>query len=181
MKRSSVRIGSRETAARLIGIAALWLVCVAAGAQQTGPNATGSVIAATNILAAPGNIIKAPALDSKRLFALGMIETGNDDTEVGAAGEVSRYQIHPTVWKAYSQRKDYQNTQAAIQVAQQHWTWLTEYFVEKTGRQPNDFDMYVLWNTKFGYYARRGFTPGRLAASVRDRANRFVNLVNRKL
>jgi hypothetical protein len=123
---------------------------------------------------------KPPMLDAQRLFALGMIETGNDDREVGAAGEVSRYQIHPTVWKAYSPKADYQNTQAAVRVAQQHWTWLAGYFMEKAGRQPTDFDMYVLWNTKFGYYARRGFVPKRLAAVVRDRAERFVNLVNRK-
>jgi len=36
-----------------------------------------------------------------------------------------------------------------------------------------------LWNTNFGYYARKGFDPARLPAIVRDRAQRFVNLVNR--
>ena len=40
--------------------------------------------------------------------------------------------------------------------------------------------MYVMWNTKFGYYAKRGFVPARLAPVVQDRAQRFVNLVNRK-
>jgi len=39
--------------------------------------------------------------------------------------------------------------------------------------------MYVLWNTRFGHYARKGFEPARLSAVVRDRAHRFVNLVNR--
>jgi hypothetical protein len=37
--------------------------------------------------------------------------------------------------------------------------------------------MYVLWNTHYGYYASKGFNPNRLAASVRDRAQRYVNLV----
>ncbi len=37
--------------------------------------------------------------------------------------------------------------------------------------------MYVLWNTHYGYYASRGFNPNRLAAVVRDRAQRYVNLV----
>ena len=121
-----------------------------------------------------------PPLDEQRLFALGMIETGNRDGEVGKAGEVSRYQILPTVWKAYSRRADYLNTQAAVEVARQHWTWLAGYFLEKTGRQPSDFDMYVMWNTRFGYYARRGFSTARLEPVVRDRAQRFVNLVNRR-
>jgi hypothetical protein len=121
-----------------------------------------------------------PALDAKRLFALGMIETGNDDSEVGAAGEVSRYQIHPTVWKAYSETANYQDTEVATAVARRHWAWLAGYFVEKTGRQPSDFDMYVMWNTGLGYYSRKGFLPAQLAGSVRERAQRFVNLVNRK-
>ena len=37
--------------------------------------------------------------------------------------------------------------------------------------------MYVLWNTRYGYYARHGFKPARLDAAVRERAERFVNLV----
>jgi hypothetical protein len=121
-----------------------------------------------------------PSLDAKRLFALGMIETGNDDSEVGAAGEVSRYQIHPAVWKAYSDTANYQDPEAAIAVARRHWAWLASYFLDRTGRRPSDFDMYVLWNTGPGYYSRKGFSPAELGGSVRDRAQRFVNLVNRK-
>src|ERR1700744_5210994 len=41
-------------------------------------------------------------LDAKRLYALGMIETGNDDGAIGLAGEISRYQLSPSVWKCYS-------------------------------------------------------------------------------
>jgi hypothetical protein len=123
---------------------------------------------------------QSPALDEKHLFALGMVETGNNDWEVGAAGEISRYQINPLIWKTYSPKGDYRDPVAATRVARQHWAWLAGYFVEKAGRQPNDFDMYVMWNTKFGYYAKRGFSPARLAPVVYDRAERFVNLVNRK-
>lgn len=119
-------------------------------------------------------------LDERRVYALGMIETGNNDREIGALGEVSRYQIHPVVWKAYSPSRDYANPQISIVVARRHWAALVRYFKEKTGRDPDDFDMYVLWNTKQGYYARRGFSPKRISAVVRDRAQRFVNLVNRK-
>jgi len=119
-------------------------------------------------------------LGPKIFFALGMIESGNDDRGIGRAGEVSRYQIHPSVWKAYSDSREYQNPQLSRQVARQHWTYLTNYFHEGAGRDPSPFDMYVLWNTRFGYYARKGFDPERLPAIVRDRAQRFVNLINRE-
>jgi hypothetical protein len=118
-------------------------------------------------------------LDEKRLFALGMIETGNDDRGVGPAGEVSRYQIHPAVWKIYSDSREYRNADVAHLVARQHWNYLTNYFRDRTGRDPTDFDMYVLWNTRFGFYARKEFDPQRLSPLVIDRAQRFVNLVNR--
>jgi len=117
--------------------------------------------------------------DEKLFFALGMIESGNDDRGIGLAGEVSRYQIHPSVWKNYCGSRDYQNPEISLQVARQHWNYLTSYFRDKTGRPPTSFDMYVLWNTRFGYYARKGFDPERLTLVVRDRAQRFVNLVNR--
>lgn len=118
-------------------------------------------------------------LDDKLFFALGMIESGNNDRGIGRAGEVSRYQIHPAVWKNYSESRDYRNAEVSLQVARQHWNYLTNYFHEKTGREPTPFDMYVLWNTRFGHYAHKGFDPARLSPVVRERAQRFVNLVNR--
>lgn len=121
-----------------------------------------------------------PPLDAKHLFALGMIETGNNDWMIGGAGEVSRYQLMPSVWKNYSRSSEYQNPQVSLHVARQHWLYLASYFKDKTGRTPDDFDMYVLWNTRYGYYAHHGFSKRRLAPVVRDRAQRFVNLVNRK-
>ena len=39
--------------------------------------------------------------------------------------------------------------------------------------------MYVLWNTHYGYYATHSFKPDRLNAVVRDRAQRYVNLIQR--
>jgi hypothetical protein len=124
--------------------------------------------------------VPAPSVpDDKRLFALGMIETGNDDREVGGLGEISRFQILPVVWKAYSDSRDYRNPRVSVHVAEKHWAYLADYYKEKTGRTPSDFDMYVLWNTSYGYYAKQGFSPRRIAAVVRDRAQRFVNLVNR--
>jgi hypothetical protein len=141
------------------------------------------ICCSTNLLRANGRLEavtnNTTLLDERRLFALGMIETGNDDRGVGLAGEISRYQIHPTVWKNYSDSRQYQNPDVAHLVARQHWNYLTNYFREKANREPTDFDMYVLWNTRFGFYARRHFNPRRLPLTLSDRARRFVNLVNR--
>lgn len=106
-----------------------------------------------------------------------MIETGNRDDEIGGAGEVSRYQIMPSVWRQYSQSQNYRNPNVSLTVAQKHWARLYTAFVKKAHREPTDFDMYVLWNTHYGYYASKGFNPNRLAPTVRDRAQRYVNLV----
>ena len=128
----------------------------------------------------PPSVSPKPAvLDSRRLYALGAIETGNNDSEIGQAGEVSRYQIMPSVWKHYSHSSYYDNPQVSRAVAQQHWSSLRASFKKKTGREPDNFDMYVLWNTCYGYYASKGFQPARLDPAVRDRAQRFVNLVER--
>jgi hypothetical protein len=65
-------------------------------------------------------------------------------------------------------------------VARQHWNYLAEYFKSKSGRCPTDFDMYVLWNTRFGYYEHKSFSRQRISPVVEERAQRFVNLVNRR-
>ena len=108
-----------------------------------------------------------------------MIETGNDDREVGGAGEVSRYQIMPVVWHQFSHSESYRNPAAAQAVARHLWAALYAQFKQQAHREPTDFDMYVLWNTRYGYYARKGFDPARLGPTVRDRAQRFVNLIER--
>jgi hypothetical protein len=123
---------------------------------------------------APG---KAALLDARHRFALGMIETANNDREVGGAGEVSRFQIMPSVWKHYSDSRNYQNSAVSWEVAQRHWSVLHEAFKKQVRRDPTDFDMYVLWNTRYGYYASKGFNPARLNPVIRDRAQRFVNLL----
>lgn len=116
-------------------------------------------------------------LDERHQYALGMIETGNDDREIGGRGEVSRYQIMPSVWHHYSDSLNYRNPKTSLAVAKRHWATLYNGFKQQAHREPTDFDMYVLWNTRYGYYASRSFNPSRLAAAVRDRAQRYVNLV----
>ena len=149
---------------------------VSAPIIKTAPAAAPTAVAQNR---APAVSHKPAVLDNRRLFALGAIETGNNDNEIGQAGEVSRYQIMPSVWKHYNHSSYYDDPQVSRTVAQQHWSSLRASFMKKTGREPDNFDMYVLWNTCYGYYASRSFQPGRLDPAVRDRAQRFVNLVER--
>jgi len=120
-------------------------------------------------------------LDERRRYALSMIETGGDDHEIGSAGEVSRYQIMPSVWRHYSDSRSYHDPETSLEVAQRHWSALYDSFKQQARRKPTDFDMYVLWNTHYGYYANRGFKPERLNAVVSERAQRYVNLIHRGL
>lgn len=105
-----------------------------------------------------------------------MIESGNNDRAVGRAGEVSRYQIKPLVWKRYTELTAYTDAGLSTWVADQHMAYLENVFQSRTGRQPTDFDRYVLWNAGPNYYARVGFSADRVNAIIRDRASRFVNL-----
>jgi len=111
-----------------------------------------------------------------RLDAISMIETGSDDKMVGRAGEVSRYQIMPRVWKQYSNSEAYSDPAVSSQVAQRHVDWLESFFRNRAGREMTEFDLYVMWNAGPGYYARKNFSPAQVAPSVRDRAERYANL-----
>ena len=170
----------------LAGFVTVWSVR-ASSLEQSGDQVTAAggneafsspvvVPTSAQVTSVPANVA---LLDRRRQFALGMIETGNQDDEIGRAGEVSRYQIMPAVWKHYSGSSHYQNPEVSLAVAQQHWTALCSSFKQEAHREPSDFDIYVLWNTRHGYYASRGFNPARLHPVVRDRAQRFVNLLER--
>jgi hypothetical protein len=135
-----------------------------------------SIVSIQNVAPAADN---PSLLDERRRFALGMIETGNDDQEIGGLGEVSRYQIMPSVWRHYSSSRRYHDPETSTEVAQQLWSALHDGFKQQTHREPTDFDMYVLWNTRYGYYAHHGFKPARLDPVVREHAQRFVNLIQR--
>src|SRR5947209_5564500 len=113
----------------------------------------------------------------KHSEALGWIESGNNDLAHGKAGEVSRFQIHPAVWKAYSRSREYHDLTISTVVARRHWDSLVRYFLRYAGRSPTDFDVYVLWNTRWGYYQQRDFKAVRVDAHVADRAKRFSNLI----
>ena len=176
-------------AALLLGAGGVLFALVNACAATTParPFLPATAAASCAVAPLPAPIVTAPAivpatdnpgvLNPRRRFALGMIETGNHDQEIGGAGEVSRYQIMPSVWRQYSSSRRYQDPKTSLDVAQRHWSTLYAGFKQQARREPTDFDMYVLWNTHYGYYANRGFNPDRLHPVVRDRAQRFVNLV----
>ena len=111
-----------------------------------------------------------------RLDALAMLESGNNDWAVGGAGEVSRYQIRPNVWRIYTPLSSYQYQRLAGWVADQYLAFLERNFQKQAGRPPTDFDLYVVWNAGLSYYSRAGFSPRRVRPEIRNRAQRFVNL-----
>jgi hypothetical protein len=111
-----------------------------------------------------------------KLEAISMIETGNDDRAVGRAGEISRYQIKPRLWHQYTDSSAYRDPRVASWVAAQHLQDLETAFRAKTGREPTDFDRYVLWNGGLTYYARLHFSPHAVKPVIRERAQRYVNL-----
>src|SRR6185503_4148792 len=111
-----------------------------------------------------------------KLEAISMIESGNNDSAIGGAGEVSRYQIMPVVWRSYTQSRAYQNASVSTQIATKHLAYLETFFKERTGREPSDFDRYVLWNAGPVYYSKVGFSQRRVHPTIRERADRFVNL-----
>ena len=105
-----------------------------------------------------------------------MLETGDRDSAVGGVGEVSRYQMRPSVWHQYSASKAYHDPAVSRQVAAQHLEFLESNFRKQAGREPGEFDVYVLWNAGLGYYAKRDFSPARVSPVIRERAERYVNL-----
>src|SRR5688572_24610538 len=115
-----------------------------------------------------------------KLEAISMIETADRDSAVGKAGERSRYQIMPKVWHSYTSSRDYRNPQLARAVAERHLAMLEQSFQKATGREPSDFDRYVLWNGGPTYYAKIGFDAKRVHPVIRERAERYVNLRHMK-
>ena len=75
-----------------------------------------------------------------KLEALSMIESGDNDAAIGTAGEVSRYQIKPRIWRGYSQSKAYRDASVSAKVAGKHLADLEQAFRTRAGREPGDFD-----------------------------------------
>lgn len=111
-----------------------------------------------------------------KLEAISMLETGNNDSAVGRAGEVSRFQIMPRTWRSFTSSQAYTDKQMSAWVADQYLGLLETTFSHRAGREPSDFDLYVLWNAGPAYYERIGFSAARVHHLIAERAQRFVNL-----
>ncbi|HKX63191.1 MAG TPA: hypothetical protein VJS65_15125 [Verrucomicrobiae bacterium] len=118
----------------------------------------------------------ASASGMSKLDALSMIESADNDLAVGLAGEVSRFQIRPHIWRQYSPNPAYRNSGLARVVADRLMSDLEAEFRRRARREPTDFDRYVLWNAGPAYYAQIGYSRARVSRVVRERAVRFANL-----
>jgi hypothetical protein len=105
-----------------------------------------------------------------RWDALSQIESGNKDFAVGSAGEISRYQIKPALWRRYApSTADWHNAAHSLLAAQRLMKERSEHFQRVFSRAPTDLEFYILWNA-----------PGQIqkpGKAVRERAARFRNLV----
>ena len=108
-----------------------------------------------------------------RWSALSQIESGDNDRAVGAAGEISRYQIKPEVWQRFAPAAaNWEDQKQALAVAKIIMEQRYADFQRATGRAPTDFEFYVLWNA-----------PARVAKpglAIAERAQRFCNLVENR-
>jgi hypothetical protein len=110
-------------------------------------------------------MLSANAQAMDRWRALAMLESGGDDRTVGSAGEISRYQIRQELWPGGNP------LDACVALANAKHIMFSRVaeFERSHGREPDDFEFYVLWNapTQINH-------PHRVVA---ERARRFVNLV----
>jgi hypothetical protein len=113
------------------------------------------------------------------LAALGQIESGDNDRAVGAKGEITRYQMLPLVWHVYRRGpKDPQNPAHAVVVAESVLRTRVGDFRWRTEREPSHQEVYALWNAP-GAFAHSGYRLASLRPVVRERCERYANLVAR--
>src|SRR5271156_4592117 len=86
--------------------------------------------------------LAAPAFGMDRWDALSMIESGYNDHAIGQRGEVSRFQILPTLWPGGNP----QNEQEALSAARAIMDVRLARFEHLYHRPATDFEFYILWN-----------------------------------
>jgi len=115
--------------------------------------------------------LRVQAMD--RWAALSQIETRDNDNAIGAAGEISRYQIKPGLWRRYARwDADWKNPTQALAAAQELMKERCTSFEHSYNRPPSDFEFYILWNAPAQIDKPR--------RAVRERAERFCHLVSRE-
>ena len=120
--------------------------------------------------------------DSPLRDALAMIETGatspaagDADHVVGGSGEISRFQIMPSVWKSYTRSRRHTDPEVAWNVTRRILADRVGSFEKATGRAPEPVEVYLLWN-KPGHFEGVGYRLEKVLKTYRDRAERFQNL-----
>jgi hypothetical protein len=120
--------------------------------------------------------------DSPLRDALAMIETGatspaagDADHVVGGSGEISRFQIMPSVWKSYTRSRRHTDPEVAWNVTRRILADRVGSFEKATGRAPEPVEVYLLWN-KPGHFEGVGYRLDKVSKTYRDRAERFQNL-----
>jgi hypothetical protein len=146
----------------LIASCSLVAAASAAGKQTPGKIGSGKSTTATTT-----KRIEAPQL----MAALSLIESGDNDRAVGKAGEVSRYQIMPNVWRAYGGGNP-RNSAEAKRIATKIMSARIAKFEAQHSRQPSMVEVYALWRSP----ARA--MQLKLSAAVRECGHRFSNLVS---
>ena len=98
------------------------------------------------------------------------------DRFVGGHKEISRFQILPAVWRKYSDSPKYQDPQIAWGVASRILRDREQEFRQSARREWDYVDMYLLWNAP-GQYRRARWDRSKVSRVVRERAQRFGNLM----
>jgi len=109
-----------------------------------------------------------------RFEALSQLESGNDDFTMGKAGEVSRFQIMPDIWRLNTSLPISRSTNydASKFIAGKIQGERVRDFALHHNRLPTDREWALLWHC-----------PGRVDRPTKgdaDYAQRFINLLNRK-
>ena len=102
------------------------------------------------------------------------------DAKIGTRREVSRFQILPAVWRRYADSRDYQDPDTAWTVAERILLERYATFRAATGREWDAVDFYIMWNAP-GDYQRVNWDRSRMSYVVRERAQRFANLLHSDL
>ena len=121
-----------------------------------------------------------PLRDSLAMFESGATVPSRSaaDLMLGGAGEISRFQILPEVWRAYSPSREYTNPEIAWEVAHRILGDRIKHFQEITNRPPSAVEIYLLWN-KPGHFESAGFELKSVKKLYLSRAERFGNLYTR--
>jgi hypothetical protein len=118
--------------------------------RRTSPCATGVVglilaLQMGSAMAVSDNETKR-STDAQRLSALSAVESGHNDRAIGPRGEVSRYQILPSVWRRFGGGTNPRVPGGASVVALSVMRPRIATFTSKHHREPTESEWYLLWH-----------------------------------